>query len=257
MFSNRYIFIYASVMVIVVAAILSSAASFLKPYQERNIRTEKIMEILKSVNIDADKNEAEDLYDKFIVEELALNTAGEKTSIYKKQNFEKGDLRPFEIKLKTELKKKDFLDAGKEAEEPNFPLYICNKDGKTFYIIPLRGKGLWGPVWGNIALEEDFKTVFGVTFGHKGETPGLGAEIATTDFQKQFSGKTIFDDEYNFTSIKVVKGGIVTMPQDQQIHGVDAISGGTITCNSVSDMLEDCLKNYESYIKLSLKSSDE
>ena len=124
MFSNRYIFIYASVMVIIVAAILSSAASFLKPYQERNIRTEKIMDILKSVNIDTDKNEAEDLYNKFIVEELALNSAGEKTSIYKNQNFEKGTLRPFEIKLKTELKKKEFLDAGKEAEEPNFPLYI-------------------------------------------------------------------------------------------------------------------------------------
>jgi Na+-transporting NADH:ubiquinone oxidoreductase subunit C len=108
---------------------------------------------------------------------------------------------------------------------------------------------LWGPVWGNIALEEDFKTVYGVTFGHKGETPGLGAEISTTDFQKQFSGKTIFDDEYNFTSVKVVKGGVVTMPPDQQIHGVDAISGGTITSNSVSDMLEDCLKNYKSYIK--------
>ena len=249
MFTNRYIFIYASVMVIVVAAILSSAASFLKPYQERNIRTEKIMDILKSVNIDADKNEAEDIYNEFIVEELAINSSGEKTSIYKNKSFEKGDIRPFEINLKAELKKKEFLDAGKKAEEPVFPLYICNKEGKTYYVIPLRGKGLWGPIWGNIALEEDFKTVYGVTFGHKGETPGLGAEISTNGFQEQFIGKTIFDDDYNFTSVKVVKGGIVTMPVDHQIHGVDAISGGTITSNSVSDMLKDCLKNYESYIK--------
>lgn len=240
-------------MVIIVAAILSSAAMFLKPYQERNIRTEKIMDILKSVNIDADKNEAEDLYNRFIVEELALNSVGEKTSIYKNKNFEKGTLRPFEIKLKSELKKKELLDAGKEAEEPNFPLYICNKDGKTYYIIPLRGKGLWGPVWGNIALEEDFKTVYGVTFGHKGETPGLGAEIANTDFQEQFFGKTIFNDNFDFTSVKVVKGGAAILPPAEQIHGVDAISGGTITSNAVSDMLFDCLENYVPYIENQVK----
>ena len=254
MFSNRYIFIYASVMVIVVAAVLSSAATYLKPFQERNIRTEKIMDILKSVKIDAEKAEAETLYNKYIVEELALNTAGEATSIYKSNSFEKGDVRPFEIKLKSELKKKEFLDAGKKVDgEPAFPLYICNHDNKTFYIIPLRGKGLWGPVWGNIALEEDFKTIYGVTFGHKGETPGLGAEIATQAFQDQFEGKTIFDDNYNFTSVKVVKGGVVTMPADQQIHGVDAISGGTITSNAVSDMIKDCLSNYEAYIKKQIK----
>ncbi len=253
MFSNRYIFIYASVMVIVVAAILSSAATYLKPFQEKNVRTEKIMDILKSVNIEAEKAEADTLYNKYIVEELALNTDGEATSIYKDQNFEKGDIRPFEIKLKSEIKKKEFLDAGKEAEEPNFPLYICNKDGETYYIIPLRGKGLWGPIWGNIALKQDMKTVYGVTFGHKGETPGLGAEIATEEFQKQFVGKTIFDDNYKFTSVKVVKGGIGTMPANQQIHGVDAVSGGTITSDAVSDMIADCLINYEEYIKKQIK----
>lgn len=253
MFSNRYIFIYASVMVIVVAAILSSAATYLKPFQEKNIRTEKIMDILRSVSVEAEKDEADVLYNKYIVQELALNMASEVTSIYKEQSFEKGDVRPFEIKLKSEIKKKEFLESGKEAENPNFPLYICNKDSKTYYIIPLRGKGLWGPIWGNIALEQDFKTVFGVTFDHKGETPGLGAEISTTDFQKQFVGKTIFDDDYNFTSVKVVKGGIGTMPTDQQIHGVDAISGGTITSDAVSAMISDCLANYEGYIKKQIK----
>ncbi len=254
MFSNRYIFIYASVMVIIVAAVLSSAATYLKPYQERNIRTEKIMDILKSVKIDADKADAETLYNKYIVEELALNTAGDAISIYKNQGFEKGDLRPFDIKLKTELKKKQFLDAGKKADgEPAFPMYICKHDNKTFYIIPLRGKGLWGPIWGNIALEDDFKTVYGVTFGHKGETPGLGAEIATLAFQDQFVGKTVFDDNYKFTSIDVVKGGIATMPADQQIHGVDAISGGTITSHAVASMIRDCLSNYEAYIKKQVK----
>lgn len=253
MFSNRYIFIYSSVMVIIVAAILSSAAMFLKPYQEKNIRTEKIMDILKSVNIETEKKNAEELYAKYIVEEYALSSDGEIVSIFRNDKFEKGDIRAFDVNLKVELKKGDQLKAGKGTDEPFFPLYICNKDGKYYYIIPLRGKGLWGPVWGNIALEEDFKTVFGVTFGHKGETPGLGAEIANTDFQEQFFGKTIFNDSFDFTSVKVVKGGAAILPPAEQIHGVDAISGGTITSNAVSDMLFDCLENYVPYIENQVK----
>lgn len=255
MFTNRYIFTYAAILVIVVAAILSFAATVLKPYQEKNVRTEKIMDILKSVNIPSEKNNAEELYDKYITEEYAITPEGEVVSIYKtgSKTFEKGDIRPFDINMKVEQSKQAKLEAGKGTEKPVFPLYVCHHDNKDFYIIPLRGKGLWGPVWGNIALNDDFKTVYGVTFGHKGETPGLGAEIATEKFQKQFAGKTIFDDSYNFTSVKVVKGGAATLPANQQIHGVDAISGGTITSKGVSAMLHDCLINYVPYIKAHLK----
>ena len=251
MFTNRYIFTYAAVMVIVVAAILSFAATVLKPYQEKNVRTEKIMDILKSVNIESEKSNAEELYDKYITEEYAISPDGEVVSIYKTgdKSFEKGDIRPFDINMKVEQSKQAKLESGKGNEKPVFPLYVCHHDGKTYYIIPLRGKGLWGPVWGNISLLDDFKTVYGVTFGHQGETPGLGAEIATSAFQKQFAGKAIFDDSYNFTSVKVVKGGAASLPQSEQIHAVDAISGGTITSHGVSDMLKDCLENYVPYIK--------
>jgi Na+-transporting NADH:ubiquinone oxidoreductase subunit C len=251
MFTNRYIFTYAAVMVIVVAAILSFAATVLKPYQEKNVRTEKIMDILKSVNIESDKSNAEELYDKYITEELAITPEGEVVSLYKtgSKSFEKGDIRPFDINMKVELSKLEKLKSGKGNEKPVFPLYVCSYENKTYYIIPLRGKGLWGPIWGNISLLDDFKTVYGVTFGHKGETPGLGAEIATSAFQKQFAGKTIFDDSYGFTSVKVVKGGAATLPANEQIHGVDAISGGTITSNSVTEMLKVCLENYVPYIK--------
>ncbi len=255
MFTNRYIFTYAAILVIVVAAILSFAATVLKPYQERNVRTEKIMDILKSVNITADKKNAEELYNKYITEEKAITPEGEVVSIYKtgSKSFEKGDIRPFDINMKVELSKQAAIKSGKGKEKPVFPLYVCNHDNKTFYIIPLRGKGLWGPIWGNISLKDDFKTVYGVTFGHQGETPGLGAEIATEKFQSQFPGKTIFDDSYNFTSVEVVKGGAATLPSDKQIHGVDAISGGTITSKGVSAMLHDCLSNYVPYIKANLK----
>lgn len=250
MFTNRYIFIYASVMVIVVAAILSSAATILKPYQEKNVRTEKIMDILKSVNIETEKSNAEELFKKYIVEEYAINEQGETIGIFKNRKMEKGETRPFDINLKTEIKKKEQLDAGKKVVgEPVFPLYICNYDGKTYYIMPLRGKGLWGPIWGNIAFKDDFNTVYGVTFGHKSETPGLGAEIATEKFQEHFIGKTIFDENHNFISIKVVKGGILTLPEKDRLHAVDAISGGTITSHGVDNMLTDCLSNYLGYIK--------
>ena len=116
------------------------------------------------------------------------------------------------------------------------------------YIIPLLGKGLWGPVYGNLALAGDFNTVTGATFGHDKETPGLGAEIELDFFENQFIGKKILDENGNFVSIQVVKGGAQMLPADQQIHGVDAISGGTITSNGVSDMLKSNLENYIGYI---------
>lgn len=255
MFTNKYIFLYSSAMVIVVAAILSSAAQFLKPFQERNVRTEKIMEILKSVNVETDKKTAEQTYDQYITAEYTIDKEGEVISLYKNGAFEKGDVRAFDIDLKTEQKKLAELNAGKSTEEPVFPMFECVKNDQHYYIIPLLGKGLWGPVWGNIALKNDFKTVFGVTFGHKGETPGLGAEIAYAPFQQEFIDKTIFDSEYNFTSIEVVKGGVGTLPAEKQIHGVDAISGGTITSNGVSAMLHDCLINYVPFFKNKLNES--
>lgn len=249
MYTNRYIFIYSIVMVVVVAAILSSAASFLRPIQEENERTEKMSQILSSVKIEADKDNAQELYDKYIVREEAINMEGEVVSVYENGQQVKGDLRPFRLNLREELYKERQIRAGKGGEEPRFPVYICNKNNETYYIVPLYGKGLWGPLWGDIALEDDLNTVYGVTFGHKSETPGLGAEINTLAFQEQFYGKMIFENEVEFTSIEVVKGGVEVMPEDRRIHGVDAISGGTITSNGVTDMLKDCLGNYLDYFK--------
>ncbi|MEZ5084133.1 MAG: NADH:ubiquinone reductase (Na(+)-transporting) subunit C [Bacteroidales bacterium] len=249
MFTNRYIFIYASVMVIIVAAILSSAASFLKPFQEQNVRTEKIMNILSSVDISTEKAEADATYEKFIVEEYTVNKEGELVSVFKNGSLVQGDVRAFDIDLKVELKKLSDLKAGKGNTEPLFPFFVCQKDGETFYVIPVRGSGLWGPIWGNVALKSDFSTVYGANFDHAGETPGLGAEISTDAFESQFPGKTIFNNNFDFTSIRVVKGGAETLPPAEQIHGVDAISGGTITSNGVNDMLYDCLINYVPYIK--------
>ncbi|PKP34630.1 MAG: NADH:ubiquinone reductase (Na(+)-transporting) subunit C [Bacteroidetes bacterium HGW-Bacteroidetes-17] len=241
MYSNFYIFRYASVMVIIVAAVLSSAAMFLKPYQERNEAIEKMKGILASAKIDATTENTIELYEKNVNEEIVINNVGDIVSIYKNGNFESGEIRAFNLDLKKELYKKS------KGLEFNIPLLVSELNGEKIYIIPLRGTGLWGPIWGNIAVQDNFSTVIGVTFGHKGETPGLGAEIDTKDFQSQFVGKEIFEDG-KFQSISVVKGGIVNLPENMKIHGVDAISGGTITSNAVTEMLANCLENYVPFI---------
>lgn len=221
--SNSYTFGFATIMVIIVAALLSYAAIELKPFQDRNIELEKQQNILSSVGINVERDLAEDAYYKYIKHEKVLNYKGEEV-----------DGVAFDIDLGKEVKK--------NRADQLLPLFISNIDGSTQFIIPLRGKGLWGPIWGFVALEEDLNTVYGAVFDHKGETPGLGAEINQSFFQDPFIGKTIFKDE-EFTSIRVVKGGA---PEGDN-HAVDGISGGTITSDGVTDMLLERLNMYLPY----------
>ncbi len=224
---NLYTFLYASVLVVVVAAVLAFLSQSLKPMQQKNAEVAKKIEILKSANIASTAANAEGLYKEHIVNTFVLDAQGNKTNA-----------DAFGIDLAKELKKK-------EASTRLYPVYECKlKDGAVKYILPLRGAGLWGPIWGYIALNEDKNTVYGATFGHKGETPGLGAEIEKENFQKPFIGKTIFDNE-KLVSIDVVKAGLSA----GNPHAVDGISGGTITSQGVNAMLKDCLSGYEKFLK--------
>ena len=220
---NSYTFGFAAVMVVVVAALLSVAAISLKPFQSRNILLEKKQNILSSVGINIDREEADIQYSIFVKEELVLNYKGEEV-----------DGVAFDVDLQKELKKDKNLQL--------LPLFISEVDGKKQYIIPLRGKGLWGPIWGFISLEDDLNTVFGAVFDHKSETPGLGAEINQPFFEDPFSGKSLFDGE-ELKSIKVIKGGA----GEDNMYGVDGISGGTITSDGVTDMLLERLTMYLPY----------
>ena len=184
---NSYTIGFATIMVIIVAALLSSAAIGLKPFQSKNIKQEKKQNILKSVGVEVSREQAEIDYPIYIKEELVVNHLGE---------LQEGSA--FNVDLSKELRK--------NAHEQSYPLYIAEVDGEKKYIIPLRGKGLWGPIWGFISLNDDFETVFAAVFDHKGETPGLGAEINRDFFQLPFKGKTIME-EGEFVSIKVQKGG--------------------------------------------------
>ncbi len=220
-------------MVIIVAALLSLAATGLKPFQDKNIEIAKKLDILRSVDKGSGAADAESKndyveaeYSKYITESYAVNSTGSKVD----------GVDAFEIDLKKEN--------AKPVEERNLPVYVCQEDdGTKKYVFPVRGTGLWGPIWGYIAMEDNLVTITGAVFDHQGETPGLGAEINTAGFQDQFKGKKIFDDNGNFVSIMVNKAGI-----PETYNSVDAISGGTITSKGLEAMLYDCLSVYNSFI---------
>ena len=242
MFSNRYIFIYATLLVVFSALILTLAAVGLKPFQDKNIRVEKMQQLLGAVGVESDAKNAEELFNKYFTEQHAVNSKGEIIGSVVNGKQVKGDINPFALDIKKEM-------ALVKANNPSasLPIYIFEKDGKKSYVVPVNGNGLWGGIWGNIAFAEDLNTIVGVNFDHKSETPGLGAEIATTSFQDQFKGKTIFDGD-DFKSVEVIKRADKNNP-----HQVDAISGGTITSNGVSKMLQNCLEFYIPYFN-SLKN---
>jgi Na+-transporting NADH:ubiquinone oxidoreductase subunit C len=241
--TNTYIFLYASGMVLIVAAILSVAAMLLKPFQERNVEIAKKLDILRSVGgatgvaSASSKNDyVEAEYEKYILESYVINTEGIRVE----------GIDAFTVNLKEEL--------NKPLEMRNLPVYVAQQeDGSRNFIIPLLGRGLWGPIRGYIALNEDFNTIFGAIFDHDKETPGLGAEINTDDFQDQFRGKQIFDENGEFVSIRVQKAGLPPFGN----HSVDGISGGTITSVGVDLMLRDVLGSYKTYFKSQMNSSDE
>lgn len=225
--SNLYTFIFAVVMVVVVAAALAFTATTLKPLQAENVRQEKMQNILSTIGVNVSRKEASEQFSDFVQQELALNADGTVNE----------DVDAFKIELMKETKK--------PTEEQAFPIYIAEKEGKKFYVIPLFGAGLWKEIWGYIALDSDKNTIVGASFDHAGETAGLGAEINQSWYEDQYIGKTIFDENNNFVSVKAIKGGA----KSDDMHGVDAISGGTITSDGVSDMIEERLGNYLPYFK--------
>ncbi|MDR2465896.1 MAG: NADH:ubiquinone reductase (Na(+)-transporting) subunit C [Prevotellaceae bacterium] len=237
--NNSYTVIYSAVLVIVVAALLAFTANTLKTRQDKNREIEKKMNILwsagKALDIEGkDKNSyIESEYAKYIVNSFLVTSKGEKVA---------GDA--FSANIKNEL--------SKSVAERRLPVFVCNDNGVDLYILPVRGKGLWGAIWGYVSLQSDFNTIFGTTFDHASETPGLGAEIATLAFQKQFKDKKIFDGK-KFVSVEVVKNGSVPLTE----HSVDGISGGTITSKALGKLLFTCLSDYQSYFSREKEMKEE
>ncbi|MGB0280072.1 MAG: Na(+)-translocating NADH-quinone reductase subunit C [Flavobacteriaceae bacterium] len=230
--SNGYTFGFAAAMVLVVASVLAFTASSLKDLQAENVRKEKMQNILSTIGIETDREGAEKLFNNYIVEQLALRNDGTVDA----------DVSAFsDINLALEIKK--------DANEQRFPLYVANVDASTYYIIPLRGAGLWNAIWGYIALNEDKNSIKGVVFDHQGETAGLGAEITQQWFMNRFIDEKIFNTSGDLVGISVSKTNNDPNDTDKDDHEVDAISGATITGDGVSDMIIERLQHYLPYLK--------
>ena len=208
------------VIITIVSLLLSITSGSLRSFQEDNVRLDTKKQILNSLPGIELGEDAAATYAATIKEYNMLDAEG---NVVKTLD----PVADFDIK----------------AEEGQFPLYVAEVNGETKYILPMNGAGLWGAIWGYMALNDDRNTVFGVFFNHAGETPGLGAEIVTEKFRNPFIGKELLKNG-KFASIAIEKAGTKVEGRDQ----VDAISGGTITSKGVEAMLSSSLVNYENFL---------
>ena len=225
--SNSYTIIYASVMVIIVAFLLAFVSSTLKPLQDANVAIDKKSQILASLNIRGlETSEIETKYDAVIVGDQIIKADGTVVN---------------DGAAKDEAA---FVVDSKDINENNMPLYVANVDGATKYVIPVTGRGLWGGLWGYIALNEDCKTVFGAYMSHASETAGLGALLVEPWFQERFLGKKLFKDGSNDVALTVVKAGAVKEADFE----VDGLTGATLTTNGIAAMVQEGLQKYIGFI---------
>ncbi len=216
--NNSYIIIYATVMVVVVAFLLAFVSSALSQKQEENVTNDVKSQILNALHITTDDVTA--TYAKEVTDNL---WDGEKLIEVPIDDF-KTNYNP-------------------EIKAGRYHVFVANIDGDTKYVMPVYGMGLWGPIWGYIALNSDRKTVFGAYFDHQSETAGLGAEIKDSKkWQSKFIGKTVTD------GMKIILGVKKATDDPNPKCEVDGITGATLTCNGVNDMLKKGLSNYLSFI---------
>ena len=227
--SNTYQILYAAVMVLLVGSLLALIYMALKPKQNENIANDTRKQILSALHIAApDDNQVKETYEKYIIQDLLVDRDGNITDSARNVAFE--------VDMKKNVK----------LAERQLPVMKCKMDdGSIKYVLPMYGAGLWGPIWGYVAVNDDGNTIYGANFSHEGETPGLGARIADKDFQDEFVDKHLFQ-EGEFKGVVVLKKGQKSVSGAEQI---DALTGATITSRGVSDMLEDCLTPYKGFLK--------
>lgn len=225
--SNTYTIGYASIVVIIVAFLLAFVSKVLEPQSLANERIDKKKQILAALNIrGVDNANVEEEYAKYVMADAILSIDGS---------------------VKNEGKDKDqagFLVQTKDITDENLPLYICSVNGETKYVIPLSGKGLWGAIWGYIALNADKNTVYGAYFSHQSETAGLGSRITEEAFQNEFKEKKIREENSSNIKLTVAKFGKVS----NKTFECDGISGATLTMNGMTAMFRDCLAKYMSFL---------
>ena len=238
--SNSFTFGFAIALVVVLSVVLAVLSEGLKPYKDKNVRIKKQLDILSAM-MDVKKEgitraNAEEKFEEYVDTSKAviLDFQGN----VKKSN----KIKAFDVDIK-----KEFRDKTLAEKDKNYPLFVAkDKSNKTRYIIPVVGKGLWGPIWGYICLEEDMRTILGVSFDHKTETPGLGAEINKPFFMNRWKSSKISNEQGAFMKYEVVKDNSGAVKGDSKIDG---ITGGTITSKGVEEMVNRTLKIYATYFK--------
>ena len=227
--SNIYQILYAAVMVLLVGTVLAFIYMALKPKQNENIANDTRKQILGAVHQVAPSDaQVKETYEKYIIQDLLVDRDG--NIVDSTSNV------AFNVDMKKNVK----------LAERQLPVMKCRlDDGSVKYVLPVYGAGLWGPIWGYIAVNDDGNTIYGANFSHEGETPGLGARITEQSFQDLFVDKHLFLDG-EFKSVAVLKKGQVATNGAEQI---DALTGATITSRGVSDMMADCLAPYEGFLK--------
>ena len=238
---NIYTVIYTTVVVVVVAAVLAFASETLKPKQEANVKADAISQMLtaskfyEKSELDAMSNEQKiDAYKAVAKSSVLVNAEGQECGTL--------DLSKQEIYTTGQLKAQDNL-IKKGSADFKLPVFVFEKDGQNVTVIPCYGAGLWGPIWGYIALNEDLQTIRGAYFDHASETPGLGAKIKDDpSFRAEFEGKKVdFEDAEAF---QVVKGGA-----GEKANAVDAISGASITSKALGVSINNWLQAYKPFLK--------
>ncbi|WP_435261316.1 Na(+)-translocating NADH-quinone reductase subunit C [Tenacibaculum sp. nBUS_03] len=237
--SNGYTLLFAIGMVLVVGALLAFTASSLRPMIDANKRIEKQQNILYAMGVNENdessaifvsKDKVAEEFSKYIKKQLVIK--GNKTT---------EDAKAYLIDVKKQQ------TAAKAGKVRKLPLFIGEKDGKTFYIAPIRGKGLWDAIWGYVAMDKDM-VVQGAFFDHKGETPGLGANIKQRYFMDDFIGENLKSNG-TFKGITVSKSNNDPKNEDKNDNEVDAIAGATITGDGVAAMIKSELGLYVPYFK--------
>ncbi|MDO6674300.1 Na(+)-translocating NADH-quinone reductase subunit C [Tenacibaculum sp. 1B UA] len=237
--SNLYTVLFAIGMVLVVGALLAFTASSLRPTIDANKRIEKQQNILYAMGV----NENDETSVEFVSKDKVAEEFGK---YIKKQLVIEGanvseDAKAYLIDVKKQQ------TAAKEGKTRKLPLFVGEKEGKTFYIAPIRGKGLWDAIWGYVAMDKNM-VVQGVFFDHKGETPGLGANIKQRYFMDDFIGEDLMSNG-SFKGITVSKSNNDPKNEDKNDNEVDAIAGATITGDGVAAMIKSELGLYVPYFK--------
>ena len=245
--SNVYTVIYSTILVVIVAAVLAFAASALKPMQDENIKKETISQVLSAAaQADDSMTVGEDVMTIYAAQAIDAFFVNGNGVVGAHMNTGKESISDIKVASTSYLKSQNDIikkiEAGQTEllESLSLPVYVIDVNGQKVTVIPCYGAGLWGPIWGYIAVAEDGRTIDGAVFDHKSETPGLGAKIAEKPFYSQFRGKVFGRGDRKFD---VVKGGA---KGDES--GVDAISGATITSQSLGKTINTWAKYYEPYL---------